>query len=92
MHLRTLIDLYDIVFPRQSSLALVHFICGMSYAYTKHAASKVLCAPILLTPISNRVRISSIIGSMVIVASLSLHDEHKRLHKRIEHWGGFELI
>ena len=44
-------------------LVLVHFICGMSYAWIKHVASKVLCAPILLTPISNRVRISSIINT-----------------------------
>ena len=92
MHLRTQIDLDDIVFPIQSSLALVHFICGMSYASVKCVASKVLCAPILLTPISNRVRISSIIHTMIIMASLSWHDEHKRLHRRIEHWGGFELI
>jgi len=71
MYLRTSIDLDDIGFPRQSSLALVHFICGMSYALVKHVASEVLCAPILLTPISNRVRISSIIQTMVIVVSLS---------------------
>jgi hypothetical protein len=92
MHLRTSIDLDDIVFPRQSSLALVHFTCGMIYAWTKHVASEVLCAPILLTPISNGVRISSIIYTMIIVASLSWCDEHKRLHERIEHWGGFKLI
>ena len=64
----------------------------MIYAWIKHVASEVLCAPILLTPISNRVRISSIINTMIIVVSLSWHDERKRLYKRIEHWGGFELI
>ena len=54
-------DLDDIAFPRESLLVRVYLAYGMSYALIKYVASKVLCAPILLTPISNRVRISSII-------------------------------
>ena len=54
MYLRTSIDLDDIACP--GPFYMRHELC-----MDKACTSEVLCAPILLTPISNRVRISSII-------------------------------